>query len=348
MTIQTANDEVILSTPEPTNPARPAKIVKKTSNSKLPTVSVIVPTLNEVRNIPQVMSAIPNMVDEVVLVDGRSTDGTVELARQLRPDIVVVNQKGKGKGDALREGFAAATGDIIVMIDADGSTDPREITNYVGALLAGADFAKGSRFLQGGGTSDMEWYRYLGNQSFVWMVRILFGGKYTDLCYGYNAFWARTLPMLDLDGDGFEIETMMNVRALQAGLKITEVPSFENRRFQGYSNLQTFPDGFRVLKTIFKEFLKKPWVRWYDEREPSLNQRAFKAAFEAILEDTLKLSKMREKLSEKVFEEGIRDLNRRYVDLLNSETDCEKCKELQVRYKTHYPNMLNKYLEYIK
>lgn len=348
MTIKAVADDLIISTPDLTNRPQSAKITKSGRKSTSPTVSVIVPTLNEVRNIPQVISAIPTMVDEVVLVDGLSTDGTVELARQLRSDIVVVNQKGKGKGDALRAGFAAATGDIIVMIDADGSTDPREIPNYVGALLSGADFAKGSRFLQGGGTSDMEWFRYLGNQSFVWMVRILFGGKYTDLCYGYNAFWARTLPMLDLDGDGFEIETMMNVRALQAGLKITEVPSFENRRFQGYSNLQTFPDGFRVLKTIFKEFLMKPWVRWYDEREPTLNQRAFKAAFEDILNDTLKLSQMRDKMSETVFNEGVRELNRRYHELLNSETECEKCKQLQARYKTYYPDMLNKYLEYVK
>ena len=116
------------------------------------------------------------------------------------------------------------------MLDADGSTDPREIPAFVGALIAGADFVKGSRFIQGGGTADMPLYRKLGNFGFVSGVRLLFGGSYTDLCYGYNAFWRRVLPTLALNGDGFEIETQMNVRALKDGLKVAEVPSFESRR----------------------------------------------------------------------------------------------------------------------
>ena len=75
------------------------------------------------------------------------------------------------------------------------------------------------------------------------------------LGYGYNAFWADVLPMLKLDSDGFEIETAMNVRALGAGLKVVEVPSFEDRRIYGEGRLRTFPDGWRVLKTIFREWL---------------------------------------------------------------------------------------------
>jgi glycosyltransferase involved in cell wall biosynthesis len=168
----------------------------------------------------------------------------------------VVYQEGKGKGAALRTGFRTATGDIIVMLDADGSTSPAEIPAFVGALLTGADFAKGSRFLQGGGTADMPLYRKLGNWSFVLAVRALFGGRYTDLCYGYNAFWARVLPHLDLDADGFEIETMMNVRVLGAGLRIVEVPSFEAKRVYGTGRLRTIPDGSRVVKTILKEWLQ--------------------------------------------------------------------------------------------
>lgn len=222
-------------------------------------VSVIIPTLNEAANLPHVLPMIPDDVHEVILVDGRSTDGTVEVAHQLRPDIRVVYEKRRGKGAALRAGFAAATGEIIVMLDADGSTDPREIPAFIGALRAGADFAKGSRFLQGGGTSDMSFLRRFGNWSLTTLVRVFFGGGYSDLCYGYNAFWRRILPQLHLDGDGFEIETMMNVRALRAGIKIAEVPSFEFERVHGTSNLQTFPDGWRVLKTILRErFLPRP------------------------------------------------------------------------------------------
>lgn len=220
-----------------------------------PTVSVIVPAKNEARNLEHVLPRIPEWVDEVILVDGHSTDKTIAVARYLLPTIRIVNQQGRGKGDALRAGFAAATGDIIVMIDADGSTDPEEIPAFVDALVAGADFVKGSRFTEGGGTADMSLLRRFGNWGFTTLVKVLFGGDYTDLCYGYNAFWRRTLPLLALDGDGFEIETIMNVRALRAGLDVVEVPSFEAERIHGESNLRTFPDGWRVLKAIGREAL---------------------------------------------------------------------------------------------
>jgi glycosyltransferase involved in cell wall biosynthesis len=220
------------------------------------TVSVIIPAKNEAKNLPYVLPLIPAWVHEVLLVDGNSTDDTVAVARNLLPQIRIVQQKGRGKGAALRTGFAAATGDIIVMIDADGSMDPGEIPAFVGALLAGADFAKGSRFLQGGGTFDMSWIRYVGNWVLTNLVRLIFGGQYSDLCYGYNAFWKWLLPTLNLDADGFEIETLMNVRALRAHLKVTEIPSFEAERIYGESNLNTFRDGWRVLKTIVRERVK--------------------------------------------------------------------------------------------
>ncbi|CAG0927122.1 Undecaprenyl-phosphate mannosyltransferase [Thermoflexales bacterium] len=226
----------------------------------VPTVTAVIPALNEAENLPHVLPLIPDWVDEVVLVDGHSVDGTAEVAQQLHPDIRIVQQEGRGKGAALRSGFAAARGDIIVMLDADGSNDPAEIAAFVSTLLAGADFAKGSRFIQGGGTADMPFYRRLGNWCFVVMVRWLFGSSYSDLCYGYNAFWADTLPKLHLNGDGFEIETIMNIRALQAKLKVVEVPSFEDRRRYGEGRLKAVPDGWRVLKAIFREWLR-PSVR---------------------------------------------------------------------------------------
>src|SRR3954468_244073 len=116
-----------------------------------PRVSVVIPTYNEARNLPHVFALIPDDVHEVIVVDGRSVDDTIEVARSLRPDVRVVLQNRVGKGNAMACGFAAATGDVLVMLDADGSADPREIPRFVGALVEGADFAKGTRFANGGG-----------------------------------------------------------------------------------------------------------------------------------------------------------------------------------------------------
>ena len=218
-----------------------------------PTITAVIPTLNEAANLPHVLPQLVSYVDEIVLVDGRSTDETVATARRLCPGIRIALQEKAGKGAALQTGFEAATGDIIVMIDADGSNDPAEIPRFIGALVSGADFAKGSRFLLGGGTTDMELYRRAGNRVFVWLVRVLFGSRYSDLCYGYNAIWRDAVDGLALDGAGFEIETMMNIRTLRAGLRIVEVPSFEAERIHGDSKLQTIRDGWRVLRTIFHE-----------------------------------------------------------------------------------------------
>ncbi|MDH2429074.1 glycosyltransferase family 2 protein [Sphaerisporangium sp. TRM90804] len=218
-----------------------------------PTVSVVVPAMNEAENLPHVFATLPHWVHEIVLVDGNSVDDTVAVARRLRPNLRVVQQRGRGKGDALASGFAACTGDIIVMIDADGSTDGREIIHFVSSLVAGADFVKGSRYASGGGSDDLTFSRRLGNSVLRSMVNWIYGTQYTDLCYGYNAFWARHLDVLDLDCEGFEVETLMNIRAAKAGLKVHEVPSHERCRIHGESNLRVVRDGWRVLKTIIRE-----------------------------------------------------------------------------------------------
>lgn len=218
-----------------------------------PRISVVIPTLNEALNLPLVFDRLPAGIDEVVVVDGLSTDGTVDVARSLRNDVVIVEQTGRGKGNALQAGFAVARGDIIVMLDADGSTDPAEIPRFVAALTTGADFAKGTRVVVGGGSDDITWLREFGNKMLTGLVNLVFRSNYSDLCYGYNAFWAIHLETLDVDVDGFEVETLLNIRALKSGLHIVEVPSHERARVHGQSNLRTFYDGWRVLKIIGRE-----------------------------------------------------------------------------------------------
>jgi glycosyltransferase involved in cell wall biosynthesis len=225
-----------------------------------PRISVVIPALNEAQNLRHVLPLIPSIVNEVILIDGHSIDDTVAVVEQLRTTIRsiihIINQTGKGKGDALRVGFAACTGDIVVMLDADGSTDPREIPLFVEALLRGNDFAKGSRSILGGGSHDFSLLRRLGNYGLCKLVNLLFWTRFSDLCYGYNAFWRHCLDYIAIDCDGFEVETLIHLRAHKAAMKIVEIPSVEYRRIYGKSNLHAFRDGWDVLKTIVKERTK--------------------------------------------------------------------------------------------
>jgi glycosyltransferase involved in cell wall biosynthesis len=218
-------------------------------------VSVVVPALNEAPNLPYVLPRIPTWVHEVLLVDGHSTDGTIEVARRLLPNIVIVYQEGRGKGAALRSGFKAATGDIIVHLDADGSTDPSEIPAFVGTLLSGADYVKGSRFLQGADTIDMTPLRRLGNSIFVGLTNLLFGTRFTDITYGYNAVWRCHCEALALEIDNWANEIVGNIRAARNGLRVVEVACFEHERIAGQAKLQTFSAGWQILKAIVKERL---------------------------------------------------------------------------------------------
>lgn len=216
--------------------------------------------MNETANLLRLLPHVPEDY-EMVVVEG----GDIEHTKRTVSDypVRVIGQTRKGKGNALVCGCVAATGKYLVMVDTDGSAEISEIPRFIDALESGADFVKGSRYLVGGGSDDLTRLRSAGNIGFTQLANTLFGTKFTDLCYGYNAFTREmfeswNLPAVNKSkpqwGDGFEIETLFACRAAKLGAEIAEVPSHEYNRIHGESNLHAWQDGKRVLRTIWKEW----------------------------------------------------------------------------------------------
>ncbi len=252
-----------------------------------PRVSVVIPAKNEAGSLPAVLAELPDGLHEVVLVDGDSVDGTVAAARHARPGLRVVRQTRRGKGNALACGIAACTGEVVVLLDADGSADPAEIPAFVAALVAGADYAKGSRHLDGGGSADLTLLRRAGNHALTGVMNRLYRTSFSDLCYGYNAFRRHCVEKLALPetcsadpvfGDGFEIETVLAAHVANAGLVVAEVPSYERARLHGSSNLNTWRDGWRVLRAIVRERRAARTVRGGESARPTQPTEVAEAA----------------------------------------------------------------------
>ncbi len=224
---------------------------------EIKTVSLVIPTINEYSNVKEVFPKIPDFVDEIIVVDGCSTDGTVEEIRKYKNEAKIFVEKESGKGAALRRGFKEASGDLIIMMDADGSHDIRELPMLIEPVLNGYDVSKASRLLPGGGSDDFTPFRRFGNRMFVAIVNTLYGTNCTDLCYGYRAFKKDAIKKIKLKSKGFEIETEQSILVLKKGLKVKEVPSFEAKRKFGNSRLHSIKDGWKILKVILGEYLKK-------------------------------------------------------------------------------------------
>lgn len=220
-----------------------------------PKVAVVICTLNEEGNLSYVLPEIPAWVDEVVLVDGHSTDKTVDTARKLRPDIRILYQPYVGKGDALRWGIKHASGDIIVTLDADGATDPGEMSKFTKPLLEGYEFAKGSRFSIRLPAKKPA-HRMFGNLLITAVFNILYFSRFTDICSGYNAFWKKALNGIDLNGDCFEDEPLLVARVKKAGLSIAEVGHCDLGRIYGEGKAPSWRQGFKAIKALTRERLR--------------------------------------------------------------------------------------------
>jgi glycosyltransferase involved in cell wall biosynthesis len=233
---------------------------KITQPKNYPIITVIICTLNEVGNLPYVLPKIPDWIDEIILVDGHSTDDTIIVAQKLSPGIKVFYQPNKGKGDALKCGVNEAKGEIIITLDADGETPPEEIGNFINPLLEGYSFAKGSRLYKRK-PKKMPRYRWFGNKVLALTCNVLYGTQFSDVCSGYNSFWRKDFLKLDLSYSeneiGCSLEQQMIVRAKKSGMKIKEVPINSDGRINGKSVInglrQSVKQGFRDWLLIIGE-----------------------------------------------------------------------------------------------
>ena len=226
-----------------------------------PSISLVIPALNEAEGLRGLLSRIPTLVDEVIIVDGGSTDDTVAVVEEICPEATVLTQSGKGKGNALKCGIAEARGEIIVTMDADGSMYPEDIPRFVASLVAGHDFVKGSRVLPGAGSADFTRLRHLGNSALTRLGNVIFGSSYTDITFGFNAYWRPTIEHLGDLADGFEFEIQAALRAASVGMRTAEVATHEPARVGGVSKLNPFTDGLAILRIILCEASPRKGVK---------------------------------------------------------------------------------------
>jgi len=213
-----------------------------------PTVGVVVAVDNAASTIAHLFARLPK-VDEVVLVDLGSKDDTVRFARSLWPGLVVVDGGAMDRGNALRAGSDATTSDIVVLFDGDGPGDLAELPRLLQTLIDGADVAKGTRF-----ADPHESGRGIGNGALLRLANAAFGTTYTDISFGYYAFWRSALDRIVLDHGGVEVDMLLALRSARAGLLVAEVPCVESPRLDGHRKNRPVLDRFRLLKAIASEF----------------------------------------------------------------------------------------------
>lgn len=218
-------------------------------------VSLIIPTLNEAGSIEAVLKEIPrDVVDEILIVDGASTDGTAEIVRRLGDR--VIQQEGRGYGAAIATGFKHVSGDIIVLADADGSYNLDDIRLLVQRVQDGADLALGSRYLPESGSEDDTLIRYVGNKVFTWTLGKLYGVELTDALFFYMAIRRDVVRSITATSPGFEYIVEFLIKAQRSGYKFAEIPSREKSRTAGKSKVNAFWDGLRMLWTMISAWLR--------------------------------------------------------------------------------------------
>lgn len=221
-----------------------------------PRSTLVILTRNEIEGVTALFDHIPfSATDECLVVDGGSTDGTVEYfhARGIR----VIGQKIPGRGEAFRIAARESTGDHLIFFSPDGNEDPADIPRFMEKLNEGYDMVIGSRFLPEGANEDDELllpWRLWANRGFTILANMLWGGRLTDSINGYRAIRKAVFQRLNPDGPGYVIEYQLSIRALKLGLRVAEIPTREGQRIGGESGSKSIPTGLLFLRFLFREY----------------------------------------------------------------------------------------------
>ena len=216
---------------------------------KKPKISLVIPTYNEAGSIANTIKEVPKgVVDEIVVVD-ISDDGTDEIARKL--GCRVFRQKGRGFGGAFRQGVEHSRGEIIVLMDADGSHNPEDIPKLIARIKGGYDCVLASRYTIESHSEDDTLLRSFGNWMITNLVNFLFHINTTDSLFLYTAIRKDAYRKLKLESDGFEYCIELLVKAFAYKLKLSEVPSTERKRYAGRTKVNDLKHGYLLIKSIF-------------------------------------------------------------------------------------------------
>jgi glycosyltransferase involved in cell wall biosynthesis len=223
-------------------------------------VSIIIPAYNEEKTIGTVIGEVSEIMGvyglpyEIIVVNDCSTDDTEMVALSGRKATIITNESNRGKGYCLRKALRYARGDIIVTLDADGEHKPKEIPDLLNALFEGNDIVSGSRFLSKriGSTTRIH---QVGNFIFNTAIMVLTGRPVSDSQTGFRALKRDIAEGLNLQSDGYEIETEIIVKSLRNGFLLKEVPITVERRKYNMSKIKILRDGKKILIAIIKSSL---------------------------------------------------------------------------------------------
>jgi len=214
--------------------------------------TLIAATLNEIEAVQVVLPQIDkSWVDEIIIVDGGSTDGTVEYCRQNGYHVLV--QQGRGYGAAIRGGVKIAQGDIIIEFPPDGNSLASKIPELLTEMKKGYDLVIVSRYKDGAKSYDDDIMTAFGNRMFTFLTNKLFNAPYTDVLVGFRAYRKEAFHKLNLDAEGLSWPAQSAIRFAQHGLRVGEIAGDEPPRIGGQRKMRIVRTGFEILFLIFRE-----------------------------------------------------------------------------------------------